>query len=58
MNDPPYEDDVAGTVRILGEHFGQEGDAIIYVPTPSPDPNDPLNWSMPRKWTLLACVTL
>lgn len=59
MNDPPHDDDnVAGTVRILGEHFGHDGDKIVYVPAPSLDPNDPLNWSMRRKWTLLACITL
>ncbi|KAH9827758.1 serine/threonine kinase 16, partial [Teratosphaeria destructans] len=31
---------------------------IILVPTPSPSPNDPLNWSRPRKYLALTCMCL
>jgi len=31
---------------------------IILVPTPSADPNDPLNWSKWRKWRATMCALL
>ncbi|CEP64897.1 uncharacterized protein LALA0_S14e01728g [Lachancea lanzarotensis] len=29
---------------------------IVLIPTPSDDPDDPLNWSPRRRWTAVACV--
>ncbi|KAJ5288633.1 hypothetical protein N7478_001663 [Penicillium angulare] len=31
---------------------------IVLTPTPSADPNDPLNWSKSRKWLATTCVLL
>ncbi|KAJ5116318.1 hypothetical protein N7456_000666 [Penicillium angulare] len=31
---------------------------IVLTPTPSVDPNDPLNWSKSRKWLATACTLL
>ncbi|KAL4971926.1 major facilitator superfamily domain-containing protein [Aspergillus desertorum] len=42
LNEPP------GTVTIEDFHHGQEV-VIVLKPTPSEDPNDPLNWSRFRK---------
>lgn len=58
MSDPAL--DIPGTTRILderGEVIGS-GAAITLVPTPSSDPEDPLNWSQTRKNIHLACVIL
>lgn len=35
-----------GSLRHRHQHTGE----IILIPTPSNDPNDPLNWSQPRKY--------
>ena len=59
MHENEHDDDVAGTVRILEHQFGtDDNDHIVYVPTPSSDPNDPLNWTKSRKYMHLACITL
>lgn len=58
------ESQVPGTVQLIDidEHLatrharGQKD--IILVPTPSADPEDPLNWSPGRKRLALACVML
>jgi hypothetical protein len=42
--------DLEGT---LGNHLGS-GD-IVLIPRPSADPEDPLNWSRPRKMVNLTC---
>ena len=49
--------DVPGTTMLVEER-GEQGGAgeVTLVPTPSADPNDPLNWSDNRK--LLHCVSL
>lgn len=31
---------------------------IVLIPTPSDDPDDPLNWTPRRKWTAVACVLI
>lgn len=61
MEHPNVHDDldVPGTARILdesGEFLNSNN--FTLVPTPSGDPNDPLNWSQGRKWIHLACVVL
>ncbi|KAH3663519.1 hypothetical protein OGAPHI_004920 [Ogataea philodendri] len=33
-------------------------DGIVLIPTPSDDPNDPLNWSRGRKWLAMLCVVV
>ncbi|KAF8857618.1 MFS general substrate transporter [Acephala macrosclerotiorum] len=43
-----------GTVRHRHEHTNE----IILVPTPSDDPNDPLNWSQPFKWYMAIVICL
>ena len=37
-----------GTVRTLN-HQGE----ILLIPSPSNDPNDPLNWSQVKKWSVV-----
>lgn len=54
-------DSIPGTVTLIGEdHDGSSPHAgntdIILVPTPSADPEDPLNWSKPRKYLAIACI--
>ncbi|KAK8925513.1 putative MFS-typetransporter [Metarhizium anisopliae] len=53
---------VPGTVHLVDldrsaatPHTGNHND-IILVPTPSSDPNDPLNWSPSRKRLHLVCL--
>jgi tricorn protease-like protein len=43
----------AGTVK----NFNKDGE-IILIPTPSSDPNDPLNWSQAYKWYITVLVVL
>lgn len=58
------ESQVPGTVQLvdIDEHLatqharGQKD--IILVPTPSDDPEDPLNWSPGRKRLALTCIML
>lgn len=35
-----------------------ENDEVVLIPTPSDDPNDPLNWSRKRKWLQMFCIIL
>jgi hypothetical protein len=42
--------DLEGTIR--GKHAS--GTDVVLVPTPSADPDDPLNWSLRRKWLATA----
>lgn len=51
--------DVPGTTRIIDE-TGEvvASNNFTLVPPPSADPNDPLNWSQPRKYLHLACLIL
>ncbi|KAF4555035.1 Hypothetical protein D9617_3g021040 [Elsinoe fawcettii] len=43
-----------GTVQLLDHKTGGQRDHLHLNPQPSTDPNDPLNWSAPRKWFNLA----
>lgn len=52
----PDEDNVPGTVRLVdianqhpSAHHSTSQSDILQVPSPNADPNDPLNWSYPRK---------
>lgn len=54
-----YSDDVPGTVLLVD--FDGTADAphardIVLVPTPSEDPDDPLNWSSWRKTLFLTTI--
>lgn len=51
---------VPGTVVILDQAAGDDLPSTNFtlVPTPSADPNDPLNWSKGRKWLSLLCLNL
>jgi hypothetical protein len=57
-------DAIPGTVHLVDlehtfhtRHAGSEGD-IVLVPTPSDDPDDPLNWTPRRKLTATICSSL
>lgn len=56
------ESQIPGTVHLVDlEHTAATQHAsgshdIILVPTPSKDPNDPLNWSASRKRLHLTCI--
>lgn len=58
------ESSVPGTVHLVDlEHTLQTRHAkahndIVLVPTPSTDPEDPLNWTQRRKHRALACALL
>lgn len=58
------ESSVPGTVHLVDlEHTLQTRHAkthrdIVLVPTPSADPDDPLNWTPGRKHRALACALL
>jgi hypothetical protein len=54
-----YDLDTPGTIRIFDDrHQDGEGTTeITLIPTPSHDPEDPLNWSRGRKNLHLACLT-
>lgn len=55
---------VPGTVHLVDlEHtmatrHAKDHQDIVLVPTPSADPEDPLNWSLKRKYLALACALL
>lgn len=52
------QEDIPGTVRLYdADASSTTSDAPLLVPQPSDSPNDPLNWSLPRKvWhTILVC---
>lgn len=53
---------VPGTSHLVDidntENVKKKGKDIILIPTPSDDPNDPLNWSAKRKWTQIFCLSL
>lgn len=58
------ESQVPGTVQLvdleetLATRHSKSHKDIVLVPTPSDDPDDPLNWSLARKHVSLACVLL
>jgi hypothetical protein len=43
---------------IAARHLEHGDTDVILVPTPSSDPNDPLNWSRRRKLLATVCVSL
>lgn len=55
---------VPGTVHLVDlEHtmatrHAKDHKDIVLVPTPSADPEDPLNWNLDRKYLALACALL
>ncbi|CAL5868181.1 uncharacterized protein PFLUO_LOCUS2405 [Penicillium psychrofluorescens] len=54
QGDAAIEDEVPGTVYLIDEQetvegVKRDGDVVLH-PTPSDDPQDPLNWSRKRKW--------
>lgn len=55
---------ITGTVHLVdldgsmgAVHDKSQKDVVLY-PTPSSDPNDPLNWSQKRKWLNSFCLQL
>ncbi|KAJ9271366.1 hypothetical protein DTO212C5_2716 [Paecilomyces variotii] len=50
--DKQPKEQTLGTVQL--RHY--RTNKVILVPTPSNDPNDPLNWSSPKKYHVLALV--
>jgi hypothetical protein len=57
--DLKHDLDVPGTTVILDTNAeAANNDNFTLVPTPSSDPEDPLNWSKARKWLHLACIVL
>jgi hypothetical protein len=61
----PDVDNVPGTVHLvdlehtlLARHAGNGAGDIVLVPTPSDDPDDPLNWAPRRKLTATICTSL
>ena len=58
-------DAVPGTVHLVDlehtlhtRHAGNDTGDIVLDPTPSTDPNDPLNWSSRRKIMAMICANL
>ena len=56
-------DSVPGTIQLVDEtyqtrlkHANGKNNGIILVPSPSPDPDDPLNWSRKRKLLSVLCM--
>lgn len=50
---------VPGTSNLVDiTKTGSKKDQIVLIPTPSDDPNDPLNWSFRRKMVQMFCIIL
>ncbi|GME95293.1 unnamed protein product [[Candida] boidinii] len=53
---------VPGTTHLVDtehtERSHKRADGIVLVPTPSDDPNDPLNWSKARKLHHMFCIVV
>lgn len=49
--------DTDGNVRAKHASGSKEGD-IILIPSPSDDPEDPLNWSFRRKMLSTSCIVV
>jgi len=61
LNTTPDHDRVPGTVYLVdvaGDDHGASHNQVILVPTPSDDPEDPLNWSPARKTTTVCMAYL
>ena len=54
----PRPDIIPGTIHLVNTDSGHAGrdETIVLNPTPSADPEDPLNWSRPRKLLNIAMV--
>ena len=48
--------DLEGTLRV--KHAAGEHDDVVLVPAPSDHPDDPLNWSIRRKWLSTVSIAL
>ena len=46
---------IPGTTHLVNTEGVTE---VVLIPTPSDDPNDPLNWSRGRKWLHMFCIVL
>lgn len=46
--------DLEGTMNV--QHLNRGHKDIVLVPRPTADPDDPLNWSRPRKFLSLFCT--
>lgn len=60
---PPSQEKIPGTVLLVDvDHISQSQHAgrqdIVLIPTPSNDPDDPLNWSKTRKILGVVCFGL
>ncbi|PWY97373.1 MFS general substrate transporter [Testicularia cyperi] len=58
---PQHGQELVGKISTLGANAGtlqnlESNGEIILIPTPTNDPNDPLNWSRPFKWYLTCLV--
>lgn len=53
---------IPGTIQLVDLKGDPDYNAvdheIVLVPTPSADPDDPLNWSQRRKWLSMLCMVL
>lgn len=49
--------DTDGNVQTKHASGSKEGD-IILIPTPSDDPEDPLNWTFRRKMLSTSCIVV
>lgn len=67
MTDLTIEDarDAPGNVQLIDsngnlktKHAGPGHHDIILIPTPSDDPEDPLNWSHRRKMLATSCIVV
>jgi hypothetical protein len=58
------ENDVPGTVLLIDADFSlnrrhsKKQTDVVLVPTPSADPEDPLNWSSRRKLLATTCMVM
>jgi hypothetical protein len=63
--DPDTRDTVPGTVHLVdlegtlrAKHAEKGARDIVLIPTPSNDPDDPLNWTPRRKFVSMACMCM
>ena len=54
---------VSGTIHLVdlegmlrAKHASGDKKDVVLVPSPSEDPDDPLNWSAKRKWVSTASI--
>lgn len=50
---------IPGTTHLVNlDRKKEDKSAVVLIPTPSDDPNDPLNWTIGRKWMHMFCLVL